>query len=67
MTTDSPDLRETLAALGQRREERDQEDEELAREIKDALLKAFDAGISKSEAARLLKVHRTTLYRVYDA
>ncbi len=66
MTTVSPEqLREDLRVLGERRARRDKEDKELTADINDTLALIERAGISKSEAARRLGVHRTTLYRVY--
>jgi transcriptional regulator of acetoin/glycerol metabolism len=65
MTTDSAEaIRERLAELGERRAAHDAEDEELSREIKKAL-KDARGKVSKTEAADLLRIHRTTLYRVY--
>lgn len=65
MATDSPeDIRTRLSNLGDRRVAHDQEDAELAREIKSALRDARGV-VSKTEAADLLRIHRTTLYRVY--
>lgn len=60
------ELREVLRGLGERRRQAETDSEELTGLIKDALKKAGRAGITKSDAARLLGVHRTTLYRVYD-
>lgn len=67
MTAQPPDARRELAELGQRRAARDEEDKELAEEIRAVLARAPDEGVTVSEAARLLGVHRTTLYRVYGA
>lgn len=65
MATDSVDsLRAELDALGERREVHDNEDRELAAEIRTAVGKA-DGRLSKSEIANRLRLHRTTLYRVY--
>lgn len=66
MATDSADARTALAQLGQRRKDHEEGGEELAGEIQAALMRAMSEGVSKSEAARLLGVHRTTLYRVYN-
>lgn len=57
-------LRRELDALGRRRERLDKRDEELAEEVKTVLGRAFGR-ISMSEAADRLKMHRTTVYRVY--
>lgn len=65
MATDSAeDIRARLAELGERRVAHDREDAELATEIRKAL-KDSRGVVSKSEAADLLRIHRTTLYRVY--
>lgn len=65
MATDSAEaLRTRLSELGERRVAADREDAELAREIKSALRDARGV-VSKTEAADLLRIHRTTLYRVY--
>lgn len=66
MPTASPDkLREDLRLLGEQRERDELGRATLTREINKKLALIERAGISKSEAARLLRVHRTTLYRVY--
>lgn len=66
-STSADDLRAELQALGQRRQQHEDEDAELAEEIRQALAKVeqTNGAVSKVEAARLLKMHRTTLYRVY--
>lgn len=67
MATDSTDLagiRRELDSLGRRRRALDARDEELSREVTDALRRAY-GHIPVSEAARRLGVHRTTVYRVY--
>lgn len=64
MPTDYADIRDELGALGRRRAQHDAEDEQLSREIREALEKA-DGQVSMTEAATLLGIHRTTLYRVY--
>lgn len=67
MTTDSTDaIRGELLRLGARRRQQDAHDKELTDLIKETLVKTSRAGITKTEAARLLGVHRTTLYRVYN-
>lgn len=66
LASNPPDIRDQLATLGRRRALHDAQDRELAQEIQTALLAAIRDGVSKSEAARLLGVHRTTLYRVYN-
>lgn len=63
MTMDA-DLRAELRALGRRRKSLTKQDAELAVQISDALARA-EGEISKAEAADLLGLHRTTLYRVY--
>ncbi len=64
-TLNAEQVREELRALGTRREQRDEQDAELTKEINEALAKIGRVNIAKTEAADLLGVHRTTLYRVY--
>lgn len=65
MPTASPDtLRKRLRELGQRRKTNETADEALAKEIREAL-DAAEGVVSTTEAANLLGIHRTTLYRVY--
>lgn len=64
MATDSRDIREELRLLGQERERLVAQETDLAPRIEDALERA-QGEVSVSEAARLLGLHRTTLYRVY--
>lgn len=67
MTTASDNadaIRDELAALGQQRKQRDADDKKLATDINKALRRAYGK-VSVSEAARLLDMHRTTVYRVY--
>lgn len=66
MATDSRDIREELRELGQERNRIVADELDLAPRIEDALARARESGeVSVSEAARLLGLHRTTLYRVY--
>lgn len=58
------EIRRKLDALGKRRATLDEKDEKLADEVKE-LLKLAYGHISVSEAADRLKMHRTTVYRVY--
>lgn len=61
----TPDeARAKLAELGQRRQRMEDEDAEVADLIRQALAKS-EGMVSKTEAAALLGMHRTTLYRVY--
>lgn len=63
---DTEAIRAKLDALGERREEQDAAEDELATDTKEALaLAEADPAISTTEAAKRLKLHRTTLYRVY--
>jgi hypothetical protein len=67
-TSIDPDtLLAELTELGNRRQKHEDEDAELAEEIRQALarVEATNGAVSKVEAARRLKMHRTTLYRVY--
>jgi transcriptional regulator of acetoin/glycerol metabolism len=58
------DIRARLAELGERRQQMEDQDAELAAEIREALA-AAKGHVSTTEAATLLKMHRTTIYRVY--
>jgi transcriptional regulator of acetoin/glycerol metabolism len=58
------DIRAELRALGERRNAKEQDDKELAEEVEKALRKAY-GHVTVAEAARLLHMHRTTVYRVY--
>lgn len=60
------EIRDELKALGDLRKAQRKADKKVTKDIKAALRKAKRAGVTKSEAARLLGVHRTTLYRVYE-
>ncbi len=64
-TVNAEALRAELRLLGQERQQSDKEEVERTRKINAALAKIQRAGIAKTEAAKLLGVHRTTLYRVY--
>lgn len=67
MATDSQpetDIRVRLADLGERRQRMEDQDAELATEIREALADA-KGHVTTTEAATLLKMHRTTIYRVY--
>lgn len=64
-TVNANTVREELRALGVRRAARDVEDAAMTREINALLAKVRRTNIPKTEAADLLGVHRTTLYRVY--
>lgn len=65
MATDSADVRQRLDELGERRAKLDADDAELQDEVRKALADAEAMHISMAEAARRLKMHRTTIYRVY--
>lgn len=60
------DIRDKLDRLGRERAEVTERDIELHDDIARALREA-KGQVSKTEAARRLGVHRTTLYRVYAA
>lgn len=65
MTTDSAEIREKLRKLGERRTQQQSDRENLSTEVEEALREAY-GHISVTEAAELLKIHRTTVYRVYE-
>lgn len=58
------DIRQELAALGEERLKMDKDEGELAKKVRKALGKAYGK-VSVTEAANLLHIHRTTVYRVY--
>jgi transcriptional regulator of acetoin/glycerol metabolism len=65
MATDSAaEIRRRLDALGKRRAAQAARDEELTEEVKQALRDAYGV-VTVEEAAERLKMHRTTVYRVY--
>lgn len=65
MTTDSADgLRAELDALGAEREQVEADEKGLAERIKSAVERA-EGRLPVTEVADRLKIHRTTLYRVY--
>jgi ActR/RegA family two-component response regulator len=63
-TTDARTIRKKLRDLGKRRKAQVKADEKLTKEIRQALEEA-DGQLTVSEQAKLLSLHRTTLYRVY--
>lgn len=58
-------LRAELARLGVRREQLGEDQAQLADDVRDVLKRAYGK-VSVAEAARLLHLHRTTVYRVYE-
>lgn len=61
----TPDgLRERLSILGEIRQALDAEDAELTQDVTEALGHAYNV-IPVTECAERLKMHRTTVYRVY--
>lgn len=58
------EIRATLDALGERREELTRREMELTGDIAKAL-RVAEGVIPKAESARRLGLHRTTIYRVY--
>jgi transcriptional regulator of acetoin/glycerol metabolism len=61
----SDELRAELARLGARRKRLETAQDTLADDVRDALGRAYGK-VSVAEAARLLNLHRTTVYRVYE-
>jgi hypothetical protein len=65
MATDSADaIRAELDALGERREALNLSEEALMAEVENVVGRAYGI-IPVTECARRLKMHRTTVYRVY--
>lgn len=60
----SPDIREELKALGERRKQNSADEEAIAKDVERTLKRAYGK-VTVSEAAKLLGIHRTTVYRVY--
>lgn len=64
-TASKPDaIKAELRELGKRRQSLDKDEATLAAEVERALRRAYGK-ISVTEAADLLGMHRTTVYRVY--
>lgn len=61
----SDELRAELARLGARRKRLETAQDTLSDDVRDALGRAYGK-VSVTEAARLLHLHRTTVYRVYE-
>lgn len=59
-----PDIREKLRRLGRRRDTAERQRDQLGDEIEAALREAYGE-VPVAEAARLLGVHRTSIYRVW--
>lgn len=60
----SKDIRVELAELGERRRRRAEDDADLAKDVERTLRRAYGK-VPVAEAARLVGIHRTTVYRVY--
>lgn len=60
------DIRERLSAIGEIRSQQDTEEQELMDAIRELVPLAKEAGVSVTELARRLNIHRTTIYRVYN-
>lgn len=66
MPTDSEsDSRDELKKLGARRKKLEADRAKLATDTQDALNRSYGS-VPVAEAARLLHMHRTTVYRVYE-
>lgn len=61
---DQDDIRARLDALGRRRARIDAQEAELMEDTRKVLSDA-DGLVPVSESARRLRIHRTTVYRVY--
>lgn len=64
MAMDAAEARAKLKALGERRAELNCDEEKLMKEVEEVLGKAYGV-VTVTEAANLLGMHRTTVYRVY--
>lgn len=64
MARTSGDIRSVLSDLGERRLAHEREAGVLAADVEAALRRAY-SDVPVAEAARLLHMHRTTVYRVY--
>lgn len=58
------DIRKRLSALGKRRKALAKDEADLMEDTEEALRDAYGV-VPVSEAARLVDLHRTTVYRVY--
>lgn len=61
---DAAEARAKLKALGERRAELNCDEEKLMKEVEEVLGAAYGV-VTVTEAANLLGMHRTTVYRVY--
>jgi transcriptional regulator of acetoin/glycerol metabolism len=59
------EIREELRELGKRRKLQHASRYKLATEVEGCLHRAYHSSVTVAEAARLLGLHRTTVYRVY--
>lgn len=59
------DLRAELKRLGQRRVKLQEQEQAVAKEVGRVLKDVVARDFPVAEAARLLHLHRTTIYRVY--
>lgn len=59
------EIRAELTKLGKRRVKLQADETKLSDEVRDALDRAYGT-VPVAEAARLLHLHRTTVYRVYE-
>jgi DNA invertase Pin-like site-specific DNA recombinase len=59
------EIRAELARLGKRRVKLQADEDKLSDEVRDVLDRAYGT-VPVAEAARLLNLHRTTVYRVYE-
>lgn len=62
--SEATEIRSELRRLGSRRATQEKREAELSDDIEAALRRAYGV-VSISEAARLLGLHRTSIYRVY--
>lgn len=56
--------KQSLTALGRRRAQLDADEEQWKKDARDTIAKAASAGVPKTEVAKMLGVHRTTVYEL---
>ena len=59
------DIRDELDALGRRRDKLDSDEESLRQDTREVLRKAIGEKVPVAEAARRVKLNRSTVYELY--